>query len=137
MSDERRKRAAKVIAELDCIASDYDRDYGLPTYGDGVVVEKMQEVLLAFADECVKAEREHMDVLRYELAKSRMMFDVAVRQLVAIKSLSHPDGFVVNGQGYTFHPPDALVRETWEAMSKAIREIDVEAMTATTCGGKP
>jgi len=35
---------------------------------------------------------------------------------------------MVNGMGYSFHPPDALVRESWEALSKVIREIDLEKL---------
>ena len=68
--------------------------------------------------------RKTNEVLRYENIRSRTMFEHAVRKMIAISRFAHPDGFVINGKGYSFHPPDALVREAWEALSKAIREID-------------
>jgi len=61
----------------------------------------------------------------YKKVRNRAMFDAAINQLVRIKSFVHPDGFVVNSKGYSFHPPDNLVREAWEALSKAIREIEI------------
>ena len=67
--------------------------------------------------------------LRYEKARFAAMFEAAVNQLVRIKSFVHPDGFVVNGKGYSFHPPIELVREAWETLSKAIREIEPPAPT--------
>lgn len=95
-------------------------------------LESITNQFLAFAA-AVSAERiaedaRRIEILQYELAKSMAMFDRALNTLVAISALAHPDGFIVNGKGYTFHPPDALVRETWEAMSKAIRDIDINAI---------
>lgn len=74
-----------------------------------------------------RAARER-EVLQYEAAKARAMLGAAVGRLARIQSFVHPDGFVVNGKTYGFHPPDNLVRELWEALSKAIREIDIEAI---------
>lgn len=84
----------------------------------------------AYIDMKILAERleRELTVERYERARFAAMFDLAVKQLCAIKSFAHPDGIVVNGKGYSFHPPDLLVREAWEALSKAIRDIDVEAL---------
>src|SRR3990167_4287708 len=67
--------------------------------------------------------------LRYEKARFAAMFESAVNQLVRIKSVVHPEGFVVNGKGSSFHPPIELVREAWETRSKAIREIEPPAPT--------
>jgi hypothetical protein len=63
--------------------------------------------------------------LLYEKARYAAMLETAVMRLVRIKSFAHPDGIVINGVGYSYNPPDALVREAWEALSKAIREIDI------------
>lgn len=79
------------------------------------------------ADKIDELEK-RLTVCRMETARSRAMFEMAIMQLVKIKSFVHPDGIIVNGLGYSFHPPDALVREAWEALSKAIREIDVEKL---------
>lgn len=64
------------------------------------------------------------EALRNENARRAAMFDAAIGQLVKIKGFVHPDGFIVNGKGYSFNPPIELVREAWEALSKAIREIE-------------
>lgn len=72
--------------------------------------------------------RETVKIQHYETANAMAMFGAAIEQLVKIKSFVHPDGIVVNGIGYSFHPPDLLVREAWEALSKAIRETDVSQL---------
>ena len=67
--------------------------------------------------------------LDYENVRLRTMFDSAISQLYAIKRLMHPNGFVANGKCYSFHPPIELVRDAWEALSKAIRDIDTTALS--------
>lgn len=76
------------------------------------------------------------EVLHYEKIRYAAMFEHAVRRLTRIKSFVHSDGFVLNGKGYSFNPPIELVREAWEALSKAIREIDVNDFGASHKGEK-
>lgn len=72
--------------------------------------------------------RNALDAVRYERMKYQVMFDRALRTLASIHALLHPENTVANGKTYVFHPPDALVREMWEGLSNAIREIDIDAL---------
>jgi hypothetical protein len=80
--------------------------------------------------EATARAKKEIDVLRHELAVSRAKCQAAIDKLCRISSFVHPGGFIVNSKGYSFHPPDALVREAWEALSNEIRGIDSEAILA-------
>jgi len=85
----------------------------------------------------VEAERRAEDLRqdaerwRYEEQKNRAMFDSAIQKLVAIHSLIQGDDVVLpDGRKFKFAPPDSLVREAWEGLSKAIRDIPAAIDTA-------
>jgi len=86
------------------------------------------EILFQDMQQEIDSLRIRYRACQQEKAIKAAQFELAINNIVAIKSFVHPDGFVVNGKGYSFHPPDSLVREAWEALSKAIREIDIEKL---------
>lgn len=67
-----------------------------------------------------------IEVLSYEKERFRIMYETAFAQLLKIHNLLCAEDFVVDDKRYSFHPPDALVLESWKALSKAIREIALE-----------
>ena len=64
------------------------------------------------------------EIYAYELHRARAQIEHLIHHLSHIgllcqgENIKLPDGRVMK-----FHPPDAFVRECWEALSKAIREI--------------
>ena len=74
--------------------------------------------------------------LRYEAQRNRAMFDGAIQQLVSIHNLIHADDVVLpDGRRFKFAPPDTLVREAWEGLSRAIRDISIAAKDAALSAG--
>jgi len=68
-------------------------------------------------------ERRRADFYLMEKAKYAAMFEHCCSHLSRIHMFVHPDGIAVEGKIYSFHPPEGLVREAWEELSKAIREV--------------
>lgn len=68
----------------------------------------------------VTAER---DALRVDAERYRHGFESVISRLSHIHGLMWPEPFEADGKHFKFHPPEELVRETWEGLSKAIREI--------------
>jgi len=75
---------------------------------------------------CSLEEAQRDAEIRYmELQRSRAMSDHLIKRLVSIKSLMQADTVVLpDGRRFDFKPPDNLVRDAWEGLSAAIRDID-------------
>lgn len=87
-------------------------------------VESMTKMCDSYADENQRleaaAERER-DVFAIERDRARHSLDAAVAAICRITSFVQPPDVVLpDGRRMKFHPPEPLLRETWEALSKAI-----------------
>ena len=71
---------------------------------------------------------------RAEAYANRMRFDAAIKHMTHIHALMWPEPVESDGKRFKFHPPEELVRECWEGLSKAIREIPTAIDAAR---GKP
>lgn len=86
------------------------------------------DAMLAFAAECeqkaIAEERARSDVYRMERNHWQEKFDLLIKHLSHIHALiAPPDQITSDGKRFKFHPPEELVREVWEGLSNAIREI--------------
>lgn len=80
---------------------------------------------------CDQAKAAKVFCMERDHAKAQYMS--VIKHLSHIHMLMHSEDVVADGKRFHFHPPEALVRETWEGFSQAIRQIpkiiaDAEAM---------
>lgn len=95
----------------------------------------LYEAILASLKRLKERERRE-DILRHERDKFHAQFEHVIKHLTHIQMLLHSEDVTVNGKKFRFHPPDDLVRDTWEGLSKAIREIPsvIDAHRLTEAG---
>jgi hypothetical protein len=67
-----------------------------------------------------------VEIYRYERLQFRAQRDALIKHLSHIHAMLHAEPVKIEGKIFTFHPPDELVREAWEGLSRAIRAIPVE-----------
>lgn len=78
-------------------------------------------------EESTRSLRERLEraqeVHAYERARMQHMIEAMTKRLADIGSLCQPDAIVLpDGRRLAYVPPPELLRETWEALSLAIRE---------------
>ena len=81
------------------------------------------EAKLAEARRDAERYREISRIHRMEFQYKCAVEDALIERLSAIHNLMHPEPIETKGKVFLFHPPDTHVREAWEGLSKAIREI--------------
>lgn len=92
--------------------------------------DKVRDIGPALLSAVRNAER--VAVFMRERDAERARFQAVVAHLSHIHGLLHaPDVTSPDGRRFKFHPPDALVRDVWEGLSNAIREIPTAIDTAT------
>lgn len=95
-------------------------------------VFELQEIRKQLSDE-VDRLRAHNVALMQKNLELTAKADALVKKLSRIALLQHPkDTVLEDGTRMRFKPPDELVRETWEYMSQAIRDLDNDKALETT-----
>lgn len=89
----------------------------------GMIDEEISALIdMALAHNAAKRQEE---VRYFELMACRERYETAIKHLGHIHMLLHAEDTVADGKRWHFHPPESLVREAWEGLSKAIREIPI------------
>lgn len=69
--------------------------------------------------------RHRCDAEMKQAVRWHLCFDRAIKHLSHIYGLMCPEHIENDGKQFKFHPPENLVREVWEGLSSAIREIPI------------
>jgi len=82
--------------------------------------------LQAIRDRLIEAEKmdEVIEQLRYKINSIQLQNHALIKELCHIKMLLKPDCFETpDGKRYEFYPPDDLLRQMWDGLSRAIKSI--------------
>ena len=118
--------AGKFVCDFEQFGADDEEEETKNTWNDA---EFIVAIVNAWPQIRVLLERDarSLEVYFYEWQRLQAMNDHLIKHLSHIHMLMHPkDTQTEDGRRFKFAPPDALVREAWEGLSKAIREIPQE-----------